>query len=132
MEIPQNNEDLLPATPQTLVQPVEPTTLEIIQKIVLDDFETELQNLRDMDDILKNATLNLKDLKAGVAGTGFINQAVQIGNLVNARIKASQRKDDKIRLALAVFGLDAKTIAQAMQERKKLLGDQSDTGEAAD
>jgi hypothetical protein len=76
----------------------------------------EMDNLlKDMESIrenLKLATLNIKDPKAGVGGQNFLNQANQIANLNDKRIKNNAAM-------IQAFGLLQKMIGKDDKEKKK-------------
>lgn len=99
--VPANSKLPAPITPEDHMKALYLKTIEDL----LNDMESIRENL-------KAATLNIKDPKSGVAGQNFINQANQIANLNDKRIKNNAS-------LIQAFGLLHKMVAKGKDKGEK-------------
>lgn len=84
------------------------TNEEKLASMLLEHMQGVVNDLESTRESLKTATLNIKDPKAGQGGQNYINQANQIANLGDKRIKSSVAIIQAFSLAHKMINKDKK------------------------
>lgn len=95
--------------PDTVVESSKEITPEERLKSMYVEFMGAM--LKDMESVhktLKDATLNIKDVKSGPAGKDFVTQASQLANLGDKMIKGKLAAIQGFNVALKIMDLDKK------------------------
>lgn len=86
----------------------EPTPEEQIKTMFVDFMKDMIAGDKNIQDKLNTAYLNLKDLKAGNSGEGFLRQANQIANIVDKMIKGKLSILQGFNLTIKILEMDKK------------------------